>query len=169
MQKPVQILFIFLLLLAFITSCENNKKLDEKADKVIVYKSKRKLELLKNGEVIRTYKIALGDNPIGHKQQEGDERTPEGNYTLDWRNSKSSCYKSLHISYPDANDKARAKKLGVSPGGNIMIHGLHPSMKWLGKFHYYKDWTNGCIAVNNSEIDEIWKMVENGTPIEIRK
>jgi murein L,D-transpeptidase YafK len=169
MQKPVQILFIFLLLLAFITSCENNKKLDVKADKVIVYKSQRRMQLLKNGEVIRTYKLALGDNPIGHKQQEGDEKTPEGNYTLDWRNSKSSCYKSLHISYPNKQDKARAKKLGVSPGGNIMIHGLLPSMKWLSKFHYYKDWTHGCIAVNNSEIDEIWKMVDNGTPIEIRK
>jgi len=168
MQKPLYIPFIFLLLIVLITSCEK-KDVDEKADKVIVHKSKRKMQLLKNGEVIRTYKIALGDNPIGHKQQEGDERTPEGNYILDWRNSKSSCYKSLHISYPNAADKARAKQLGVSPGGNIMIHGLHPSMKWLGKFHHYKDWTNGCIAVNNTEIDEIWKIVNNGTPIEIRK
>ncbi|MGZ5243648.1 MAG: L,D-transpeptidase family protein [Bacteroidia bacterium] len=169
MRKPVQIHFIFLMFLACLSSCKNNKEIDEKADEVIVYKSKRKMDLLSNGEVIRTYNIALGDNPIGHKQQEGDERTPEGNYTLDWRNSKSICYKSLHISYPNKEDKAHAEKSGVSPGGNIMIHGLHPSIKLLGKIHYMKDWTDGCIAVNNTEMDEIWTMVANGTPIEIRK
>jgi murein L,D-transpeptidase YafK len=140
-----------------------------KADKVLVIKSKREMYLLKKGEIFRTYKIALGDNPIGHKVKQGDEKTPEGNYVLDWRNSKSTCYKSIHISYPNETDKAKAKKLGVSPGGDIMIHGLHRSLEWLGSLHVNEDWTNGCIAVTNGEMDEIWKSVKYGTPIEIRQ
>ncbi|WP_028981745.1 L,D-transpeptidase family protein [Sporocytophaga myxococcoides] len=138
-------------------------------DKVLVLKSKREMYLLSNGKKIKTYKIALGDNPIGHKVQEGDERTPEGNYVLDWRNNKSSCYRSIHISYPNAVDVKNAKKLKVSPGGSIMIHGLHPSINWMGSFHTKQDWTDGCIAVSNDEMDEIWDLIKYGTPIEIRK
>lgn len=140
-----------------------------RAAKVLVIKSERKMYLLKAGKVIRTYKIALGANPEGDKEKEGDNRTPEGTYVLDWRNDKSSCYRSIHISYPDKADMAAAKKKNVSPGGNIMIHGLHPSIEWMGKTHNKYDWTWGCIAVTNEEMDEIWKSVKYGTPIEIRK
>jgi murein L,D-transpeptidase YafK len=140
-----------------------------KADKVLVLKSKREMHLLREGEIIRTYRISLGDDPVGHKEKEGDEKTPEGNYILDWRNSKSVCYKSIHISYPNETDKAKAKKLGVPPGGNIMIHGLHKSLNWLGSLHVNEDWTDGCIAVTNEEMDEIWRCIKYGTPIEIKK
>jgi murein L,D-transpeptidase YafK len=140
-----------------------------KADKVLVEKSKRKMYLINNGKVFRSYTISLGKDPVGDKQKEGDNKTPEGIYVLDWRNNKSSCYKSIHISYPDDQDVSRAKKAKVEPGGNIMIHGLHPSLKALGKFHTAYDWTNGCVAVTNEEMDDIWKSVKYGTIIEIRK
>lgn len=140
-----------------------------KADKVLVLKSKRQMHLLKDNAVIKTYTISLGDQPIGHKQQEGDERTPVGLYTLDWRNNKSTCYKSIHISYPNQTDKEHAQRLGVLPGGSIMIHGLFNGSGWMGRFHRWKDWTNGCIAVTNAEMDEIWQSVANGTPIEIKE
>lgn len=138
-------------------------------DKVLVLKSKRKMHLVRKGKIVRTYAIALGKDPAGHKVKEGDNKTPEGNYILDWRNSRSSCYRSIHISYPDKQDRATALKLHVSPGGDIMIHGLHPSIRWMGSNHTQIDWTNGCIAVTNKEMDEIWECVKNGTPIEIRK
>lgn len=138
------------------------------ADKVLVYKSERKLHLMKAGEIFRTYSIAIGDNPVGHKEQKGDEKTPEGKYTLDWRNSNSICYKSIHISYPNKADKLWAQKKGVSPGGDIMIHGILNGYEWVGKDHVKQDWTDGCIAVSNEEMDEIWKSVRNGTPIEIK-
>lgn len=140
-----------------------------KADKVLVLKSKRQLLLMKDGNIFRTYSVSLGRDPIGHKQMQGDNKTPEGNYVLDWRNNKSSCYRSIHISYPNAADKARAKKNKVSPGGNVMIHGLHPSIEWMGVNHIRYDWTYGCIAVTNEEMDEIWQSVKYGTPIEIRE
>ncbi|QHT67135.1 L,D-transpeptidase family protein [Rhodocytophaga rosea] len=159
---------VFLLIL-LLPSCKNKveKKLPDRADKVIVYKSKRELHLLKDGEIIRTYKIALGDNPVGHKQQEGDEKTPEGTYILDWRNSKSAYHKSIHVSYPNEKDREHAKQLGISPGGDIMIHGMNKQTAWLGRWQNLRDWTNGCMAVSNDEMDEIWAMVKNGTQIEI--
>ncbi len=139
----------------------------EPADKVVVYKSKRQLQLLRAGKVLRTYRIALGDNPKGHKRQEGDEKTPEGAYVLDWRNPNSRYYKSIHISYPNAQDQQQARRRGVSPGGDIMVHGRNgPTVLPDGTWKW-KDWTDGCIAVTNTEMDEIWKMVKNGTPIHI--
>ena len=137
------------------------------ADKVLVDKSDRKMWLLQGKNRYREYVISLGDNPIGHKQQEGDEKTPEGLYKIDYRNPNSSYHLSLHITYPSAEDKARAKELGVSPGGNIFIHGLPNGMGALGFGFKKRDWTDGCIAVNNKEIEEIWSLVKNGTPIEI--
>ncbi len=148
-------------------SCHKKTPLHLKADKVRVWKSERKMELLKNDQVIRTYTIALGAHPKGHKTQEGDERTPEGTYRLDWRNAQSSCYKSLHISYPNTTDQVQARSRGVSAGGMVMIHGLHPSVAWLGSWHIFYDWTDGCVGVNNAEMDEIWTAVPDGTPIEI--
>ena len=138
-----------------------------KADLIKVDKSDRQMQLLRSGEVIASYQIALGDAPEGHKMQEGDERTPEGRYVIDWRNPKSSYFLSLHISYPDANDKARAKAAGVSPGGDIMIHGQLNGFGMMETGLQKFDWTNGCIAVTNAQMQEIWGAVPDGTPIEI--
>lgn len=138
-------------------------------DRVLVKKGERRLELLKDGEVHRAYRISLGDQPRGHKIQEGDERTPEGNYLLDWRNPNSSFHKSIHISYPNELDRNVARSLGVSPGGMIMIHGLPNwlSSPRLAAEYRRQDWTDGCIAVGNAEMDEIWRLVRDGTPITI--
>lgn len=137
-------------------------------DKVLVLKSRRLLILLKGDETVRQYRIALGANPVGPKEQEGDERTPEGVYVLDWRNSDSKYYKSIHISYPSEDDVARAEARGASPGGYVMLHGLPEKMEWMGSLHRLFDWTDGCIAVTNAEMDEIWELVSDGTLIEIR-
>ena len=137
------------------------------ADRLLVVKSERRLSLIENDEIIRSYTIALGANPVGHKQQEGDERTPEGHYWIDARKPDSDFHRALHISYPNDADRRQAEARGVSPGGAIMIHGLPEDWGWLGSIHHALDWTNGCIAVTNAEIDEIWSMVDDGTPIEI--
>lgn len=165
----LKILIYIITILASACTDEPEKEKLVTVDRVVVYKSKRELQLIHAGEVIRTYSIALGDNPVGHKVQEGDERTPEGSYKLDWRNSNSAYHKSIHVSYPNKQDKEIAKKLGVSAGGDIMIHALPKKMSWVGKLHTTVDWTNGCIAVDNDEMDEIWAMVKNGTKIEIYK
>ena len=138
------------------------------ADKIFVDKSARKLTLLKEGKELKSYRISLGGNPIGHKSQEGDARTPEGEYVIDWRNANSIAHLSLHISYPNQTDKEQAEVRGVSAGGNIMIHGILNGWGWLGLLHRSWDWTNGCIAVTNAEMQEIWSFVPNGTPIIIR-
>jgi murein L,D-transpeptidase YafK len=140
----------------------------EKADRVLVVKSERRLYLLKDGEPIKSYRVALGRRPVGHKVTEGDGRTPEGIYVLDWRNPRSQFYRSLHISYPDASDIAFAQRRGRAPGANIMIHGLSRDFEILGPHHVRFNWTQGCIAVTNEEIDEIWAAVDDGTLIEIR-
>lgn len=137
------------------------------ADRIIVHKKAHTMELLHGGQVIKTYKIALGRNPVGPKQREGDFRTPEGVYVIDSRNAKSQYHRSMHISYPNATDRERARKHHVSPGGDVMIHGLPNGYGYLGAAHRRWDWTYGCIAVTDEEIDEIWKLVDNGTPIEI--
>ena len=137
-------------------------------DRVVVYKSERKLVLLSQGKQIRSYKVALGSEPVGPKTRHGDHRTPEGVYTLDSRNPNSHFYKAFHISYPSQKDIATAKKLGVSPGADIMLHGLPKEYAWVGKSHTLHDWTDGCIAVTNEEMDELWKLVPVGTPIEIK-
>lgn len=138
-----------------------------KVDLVRVDKSDRRMQLLSKGEVVRSYWIALGASPVGHKQQEGDERTPEGRYMLDWRNPKSAAYKSIHVSYPNKADKAAAKAMGVDPGGMIMIHGQINGFGFWAFLTQWFNWTDGCIAVTDPEMEEIWALVENGTPIEI--
>jgi murein L,D-transpeptidase YafK len=122
---------------------------------------------MRNGNILKTYKVALGGEPIGPKVQQGDHRTPEGTYILDRRNPNSKFYRSIHLSYPDASDRARASKRGASPGGDIFIHGLPNGFGFVGEAHRLKDWTDGCIAVTNSEMDELWRAVPDGTPIEI--
>ncbi|MGH9602545.1 MAG: L,D-transpeptidase family protein [Terriglobales bacterium] len=136
-------------------------------EKVVVYKQERRMDLFHQGKVWKGYRIALGGNPVGHKLQRGDGRTPEGAYVLDWRNPHSQSHRSIHISYPNARDRASARRRGVSPGGDIFIHGLRKGMGSIGAARTARDWTDGCIAVTNEEIEEIWKAVPNGTPIQI--
>lgn len=131
-------------------------------------KKERTLELLSQGNVIRRYKVALGGAPVGPKMRQGDHKTPEGTYILDSRNAHSQFYKSIHISYPSAHDRAAARQSGVSPGGDVFVHGLPNGYGWVGAGHRAKDWTDGCIAVTDHEMDEIWLAVPDGTPIEIR-
>jgi murein L,D-transpeptidase YafK len=138
------------------------------ADRVIVLKKERILRLESHGREIKTYKVALGGDPIGPKTRQGDHKTPEGIYVLDFRNAHSKFYKAIHISYPSAHDRAAALEQGVSPGGDVFLHGLPNGYGFVGAAHRLKDWTDGCIAVTNVEIDEIWAAVADGTPIEIR-
>jgi murein L,D-transpeptidase YafK len=139
-----------------------------RADKVIVFKQQRLLVLLQGDRTIKTYHVALGGDPKGPKQQEGDHRTPEALYLLDRRNEHSRFYRSIHISYPNMEDRRNAAARGVSPGGDIMVHGLPNGLGWIGSAHRARDWTDGCIAVTNEEMDEIWRVVPDGTPIEIK-
>lgn len=136
-----------------------------KADRVLVIKHERRLYLMRGTEVLRTYRVALGRYPRGHKIREGDARTPEGRYTLDFKMVDSDFYRAIHISYPNARDLANAQSIGVSPGGQIMIHGLPNQKRARDVGHPTLDWTQGCIAVTNRELDEIWRSVEEGTPI----
>jgi tetratricopeptide (TPR) repeat protein len=137
------------------------------ADKILIEKEERRLTLISKGKALKTYKIALGGNPNGPKERQGDNRTPEGTYVIDSRNRDSRYHLSLHISYPNEKDKKRAKELGVSPGGDVMIHGIKNGFSWVGDFHTEVDWTKGCIAVTDEEIEEIDKLAPNGTIVEI--
>jgi murein L,D-transpeptidase YafK len=138
------------------------------ADKVLIEKSARQLTLLRNGKPFRSYHVSLGSNPKGAKEREGDGRTPEGVYTIDSRNAYSKYHLALHVSYPNAADRARARRLRVRPGGEIMFHGTPNRWRGLRIVFQHTDWTKGCIAVSDSDIEEIWKLVPNGTVVEIR-
>ena len=138
------------------------------ADYVLVDKSDRKLYLFKAGRVLREFDVSLGQMPNGPKQREGDFRTPEGKYTLDARNANSDFFLSIHVSYPDESDRARARAQGVDPGGQIMIHGWPNEPKYDQRRYQITDWTDGCIAVSNSDMVDIWLMTRESTPIEIR-
>jgi len=140
----------------------------QKADSILILKKDHVMELMAGGKVIRTYKVALGQGGLAPKEREGDARTPEGHYTIDAKNAASHYHKALHVSYPDVGDRKRAAKLGVSPGGAIMIHGLPNGKGWVGAGHRLYDWTLGCIAVTDEEIDEVFELVPVGTPVEIR-
>lgn len=137
------------------------------ADKVVVEKSERKLHLVKNGEAFRTFDIALGIRPEGDKEAEGDFKTPEGRYLLDIRNPNSEYFLSIHISYPSAADLRAARQKGLDPGGAIMIHGQPNEPTRSEAYYRTQDWTNGCIAVSNSDMIDIWLMTADNTPIEI--
>jgi murein L,D-transpeptidase YafK len=137
------------------------------ADKVLVEKSKRQLHLLRNGKPFRTFKIALGFAPEGDKEQEGDQKTPEGYYMLDGRNPDSDYFLSIHVSYPNAADLAEARRKGVDPGSAIMIHGQPNNPTFSAAYYAREDWTNGCIAVSNSDMIDIWLMTPENVPIEI--
>jgi len=139
-----------------------------KADRIIVIKSTHTMTLYADGKVLRVYHVWLGRGDGSAKQRQGDNETPEGIYTINGRNAHSAAHLSLHISYPNAADRQRARKLGVDPGGDIMIHGLPPGNDWIRPGQQLPDWTYGCIAVTDAEMDEVWKLVPNGTPIEIK-
>ena len=139
----------------------------ERGDLVVVDKSERTVRVYQDGKAIRIYRgVQFGDTPQGHKRFQGDERTPEGRYTLDYANPQSSYYLSLHVSYPNAHDRAYAQARGRSPGGDIFLHGQPNSLSFDDRVE--GDWTDGCIALSNREIAEIWSLVPDGTPIDIR-
>ena len=159
MRQTIQILVLLTMLVSVPTLAS--------VDAVVVKKSERQLLLLSDGEPVKRYRISLGDNPVGHKLYEGDQRTPEGSYVLDWRNADSRFYKSIHISYPSYRDRELAEAWGLNPGGSIMIHGLPNEAGDLSFAYEGLDWTEGCIAVSNEAMDEIWQLVSDGTPITI--
>ncbi len=136
-------------------------------DSLVLNKQKRELIAYSAGKQVKKYRVSLGKNPIGHKNFEGDMKTPEGSYIINDKNPNSGYHRNLGISYPNEKDKEFAKSLGKSPGGDIKIHGLRNGTGFLGKFQRYKDWTLGCIAVTNAEIEELFDRVEIGTPIQI--
>ena len=140
----------------------------QKADAILVIKSERRLYLMKDNELLEKFKVTFGGNPKGHKEAEGDEKTPEGHYRLGYKNLQSRFYKSIHISYPNRKDRANAKRLGVKPGGDIMIHGQKNGWEWATPLAQLFSWTNGCIALSNKDMDKIWMRVDPGIPIEIR-
>lgn len=157
-----------LISVAIVLLAANSLHFQSHADRIIIHKSARTMELRQAGHVIKTYKIALGGDPVGPKTRQGDHKTPEGLYVIDSRNAHSKFHRSLHISYPNATDRERARKLGFSPGGDIFIHGLPNGYGFVGAAHRARDWTDGCIAVTDQEIGEVWQLVNNGTPVDIR-
>ncbi len=139
-----------------------------KADRILVLKGQRQLQLLRGDTVLKSYPIALGPHPVGPKRRRGDGRTPEGVYTIDGRTRRTAYRLALHISYPNAAERARARAAHVSPGGNILIHGMPARFGRTDPVRFFRNWTNGCIAVGNIAIEEIWDAVDDGTPIDIR-
>ena len=160
----MQIKFIISLLCIFCLPCFAL----EKADKVLVEKNKHTLTLFKNGKIISSYHVVFGGSPVGHKVQEGDERTPEGKYLLDSKHTKSAYYKAIHISYPNAKDREVAKKKGVSAGGAIMIHGQKNGYEMFESQTQKFNWTLGCIALTNKDMDDLWNRVNVPIAIEIK-
>ncbi|MBX0333005.1 L,D-transpeptidase family protein [Pontibacter sp. HSC-14F20] len=139
-----------------------------KIDRLVVHKSERRLEAYSRGELVKSYTISLGKTPVGDKQHEGDNKTPEGRYTINGKNPHSAYYKNLGVSYPNAADRREAKRLGKPVGGDIKIHGLPNKMPFIGKWHRLMDWTAGCMAVTNDEMEELYQTVPVGTPIDIK-
>ncbi|MEZ5500610.1 MAG: L,D-transpeptidase family protein [Steroidobacteraceae bacterium] len=137
------------------------------ADRIVVFKRERRLELWQGVDVLRRYRISLGLNPVGHKEREGDFRTPEGRYRLVRRNSRSDYFLSLQVSYPNESDRRNARRLGVRPGGSIMIHGLPNDPRYAPDYYSRQDWTDGCIALSNADMLEVWLLVPDNIPIEI--
>jgi len=162
-KKPVLIAFVVTWVVAALPAVA----LAEKADLVRVKKAEGKLYLLKSGTAFAEFPIVLGGQPQGPKQREGDERTPEGRYVLDYKKADSAFFKALHISYPNAQDVAHAKQGGYSPGGAVMIHGQKNGFGWASPIAQLVNWTNGCIALTNDDMQAVWDAVDAGTPIEI--
>ncbi|OYU80663.1 MAG: hypothetical protein CFE23_08030 [Flavobacterium sp. BFFFF1] len=172
-MKPIKNMFIVIAIILFVIAgyyCWPETALpeDTKVDLLVVYKSKRKLLAYADGKLIKTYTISLGSDPIGHKAYEGDMKTPEGIYTINAKNANSGYHKNLGVSYPNDADREAAAAIGKKPGGDIKIHGLRNGRDWIGKLHRWTDWTHGCMAVTDREMDELFDAVAMGTPIEIK-
>jgi murein L,D-transpeptidase YafK len=167
MKKLTSLILLTVVLMgvAYYFFPEQKLPADKKIDKIIVRKNDRIMEVYSGGEVIKTYTVSLGRNPVGDKQSEGDKRTPEGHYRVISKNPDSQYHKNLGISYPDNNDIAEAEKNNVKPGGEIKIHGIRNGFGFIGKFQRLTDWTAGCIALTDEEVDELYARVEIGTPI----
>lgn len=155
------------LMLALLPTCLAYAQTTPTIDLVRVLKSAHKLQLLSAGIVVREFHIALGGNPKGHKQQKGDSKTPEGSYTLDFKKSDSAFYRGFHVSYPNAEDARSAKARGVDPGGAVMVHGQKNGLGGLSFISQQFDWTDGCMALSNGDMDVMWDLVKAGTKIEI--
>jgi murein L,D-transpeptidase YafK len=140
----------------------------QKADAVLVLKSENRLYLMSKGERFASFRVTFGGNPKGHKEVQGDQKTPEGHYILDYKNAASRFYKSIHVSYPNAKDRENARRRGVDPGGDIMLHGQPNGWGWASPVLQLFSWTEGCVALTNNDMDRIWAAVDPGTPIEIR-
>ncbi|HNY63031.1 MAG TPA: L,D-transpeptidase family protein [Bacteroidales bacterium] len=170
MKKIIVLLILGLIIYGLIFYFKPFKPLDPSViiDKIVVTKHQRTLDLISNDQVVKTYKISLGRVPKGAKEFEGDKKTPEGSYIIDDKNPNSAYHKNLGISYPNKADIEHADSLGKSPGGLIKIHGMKNGFGWIGRFHLLRDWTLGCIAVTDQEIDELYEYVKIGTPIEIK-
>jgi len=169
MTRAVALFFVAAALL--FAACGVNgaaRQATKRAERIVIEKSKRTMTLMSGGTVLKSYKVALGGQPVGAKERVGDHKTPEGLYVVDQKKAVSEFHRALRISYPNTRDKENARRLGVSPGGDIEIHGLGDKYGWVGAAHRQMDWTDGCIAVTNEEIDEIWPLVAVGTPVEIR-
>lgn len=165
--RYVILLFLFLSAVYYFYP-EKPLPLNKKITLLVVIKSERVLHVYSSKELLKTYSIALGKSPQGNKEKEGDKRTPEGSYFINDKNPNSSFYKNLGISYPNVNEQNRAKAKGLNPGGDIKIHGIKKEYGFIRKFHRISDWTNGCIAVTNEEMDELYVHVPIGTPIVIK-
>lgn len=160
-------LTVLLLSYVSLTQAEAFQKKPQ-VDKVLVLKAERRLHLISQGETFRSYPVSLGKRPTGHKQHEGDKRTPEGLYWIDWRKTSDKYNLSMHISYPNTRDEGRARREGVAPGGMIMLHGTPHDTEFPESFFHGLDWTDGCIALSNVDMQEVWNLVDDGTLIEIR-
>jgi murein L,D-transpeptidase YafK len=169
MTAPIRLLpALFLILASFQTMAAQQTPAQPPVDSILILKKAHLLELLANGRVVQTYKVALGQGGLAPKRKQGDGLTPEGRYVIDARNAGSHYHKALHVSYPNAEDRKRAARMGVAPGGDIMIHGLPNGKGTIGAAHRLYDWTLGCVAVTDEEIDALWSQVPVGTPVEIR-
>lgn len=164
MRLLKKISLVMLLLMLQVVHAEKAQK----ADSVLVIKGDNRLYLMEDGVAFDSFRATFGANPVGHKQMQGDERTPEGHYVLDYKNPNSQFYKSIHVSYPNARDRANARKLGVDPGGDIMIHGQTNGWSWASPIAQFFPWTDGCVALSDRDMDKVWAAVDPGTPIEIR-
>ena len=166
--RPAALLCLLSLATLAVSSTHVKTPPAAQVDQIIVVKSTRTMMLMHHHQVLKTYRVALGTVPVGAKEKQGDHKTPEGDYLINGKNPHSQFHLALRISYPNAQDRARAHKVGVPTGGDIMIHGLMPEEAWLGARHRETDWTDGCIAVSNQEIEEIWNLVPIGTKVKIK-
>jgi len=164
------ICFSLALLVAVYVGCGSDslRRVPQHADKILVVKSTHTLTLMGGDRVLRTYRVALGRNSVGPKTRRGDHKIPEGLYIIDSKKEHSRFYRALHISYPDAEDRKHAQLGGYDPGADVEIHGVENGLGWIGRLHRAVDWTDGCVALTDDEMDEVWNAVDVGTPVEIR-